>query len=319
MQLGEIYAKGQRALEEKELAWLLGAVETGFVLEHDRRVLDSYTFKPRYIDAPQPDTAVQVLGVELATPLIMSAVTMPIHKIMEGGMMAMASGLKEAGSMLWCGTPVPPNLAELCALGLPVVANAKPFQDRSRIFEMIEGFQKAGVTWIGLEIDAAEGTKIGDKPNVSGCAPLSLAELREIRREVDCPLIIKGVLSAEDAAKAGEAEADGIVVSNHGGHTLDYLPHALQVLDEIRAVARDRLAIVADGGVRRGSDALKCLAMGADLVGMVRPLLWGLAAEGGEGVRAVVAGLTEELRRTMGLLGAANPRELNRGMLIPEP
>jgi isopentenyl diphosphate isomerase/L-lactate dehydrogenase-like FMN-dependent dehydrogenase len=319
MQLGEIYAKGQAALKEKDLDWILGAVETGFILEHDRRVLDSYTFKPRYIDAPQPDTAVEVLGVELATPVIMSAVTTPITKIMEGGMMAVAQGLKEAGSLLWCGTPVPPNLADLCALGLPVAANAKPLRERGRIFEMIEGFQKAGVTWIGLELDAAEGTKIGDKVNVTNCAPLSLAELREIRREVECPLILKGVLSAEDAVKAGEAEADGIVVSNHGGHTLDYLPHALQVLEEIRDVARDRLAIVADGGIRRGSDALKCLAMGADLVGVVRPLLWGLAADGGEGVRAVVAALSEELRRTMGLLGAASPRELHRGMLIPSP
>ncbi len=319
MELGEIYTKGQQKLEQMGLEWLMGAVETGFIPKHDRQVLDSYTFRPRYIDAPQPDTAVKVLGVELATPLIMSAVTMPIPKIMEGGMRAMAAGLKEAGSMLWCGSPVPANLAELCALGLPVAANAKPFRDRSRIFEMIEQFQKAGVTWIGLEIDAAEGTKIGDKPNVVNCAPLNLAELREIRREVDCPLILKGVLSPEDAAKAAEAEADGIVVSNHGGHTLDYLPHALQVLEEIRAVARDRLAIVADGGIRRGSDALKCLALGADLVGMVRPLLWGLAAEGAGGVQAVIGEMTEELRRTMGLLGAANPGHLNRGMLIREP
>ncbi|MCB2226065.1 MAG: alpha-hydroxy-acid oxidizing protein [Desulfarculaceae bacterium] len=319
MTLSEIYAQGQAALAEKGLAWVLNAVETGFVLEHDRKVLDSYTFKPRYIDAPAPDTAVEVLGLELATPIIMSAVTMPIPKIAEHGMSLVAEGLKKAGSLLWCGSPVPANLAELCGLGLPVVANAKPFRERGRIFEMIEEFQKAGVTWIGLEIDAAEGTKVGDKPMVADCAPLSLAELREIRREVECPLILKGVLSAEDAAKAAEAEADGIVVSNHGGHTLDYLPHALQVLDEIRAVVRDRLAIVADGGVRRGSDALKCLAMGADLVGVVRPLLWGLAADGADGVHAVVAGLSQELRRTMGLLGAATPRELNRAMLITGP
>ena len=319
MQLGEIYAKGEQVMREKGLAWLLGAVETGFILEHDRRVLDSYTFRPRYIDAPQPDTAVEVLGVELATPLVMSAVTMPINKIAEGGMMLMAQGLKQAGSLLWCGTPVPPNLAELCASGVPVVANAKPFRDRSRIFEMIEELQKAGVAWIGLEIDAAVGTKIGDKAMLADCAPLRLAELREIRREVECPLIIKGVLSAEDAEKAAEAEADGIVVSNHGGHTLDYLPHALQVLDEIRAVARGRLAVIADGGIRRGSDALKCLAMGADLVGLVRPLLWGLAAEGSEGVHAVISELNEELRRIMGLLGAARPDELNRRMLIPGP
>ncbi|MCF8033615.1 MAG: alpha-hydroxy-acid oxidizing protein [Desulfarculaceae bacterium] len=319
MTLGELYAEGQAALEEKGLAWLLNAVETGFVLEHDRRVLDSYTLKPRYIDAPLPDTAVEVLGVELASPVVMSAVTMPIPKIAEHGMSQMAEGLREAGSLLWCGTPVPANLAELCALELPVVANAKPFRERGRIFEMIEQFQKAGATWIGLEIDAAEGTKIGDQAMVADCAPLSLAELREIRREVQCPLILKGVLSAEDAAKAAEAEADGIVVSNHGGHTLDYLPHALQVLDEIRAVARDRLAIVADGGIRRGSDVLKCLAMGADLVGVVRPLLWGLAADGSEGVRGVISGLGEELRRIMGLLGAASPRELNRTMLIPGP
>jgi isopentenyl diphosphate isomerase/L-lactate dehydrogenase-like FMN-dependent dehydrogenase len=319
MGLTDIYRKGERLLREKEFGWLLDAVETGFIIEHDRRILDRYTFRPQYIDGVKPKTACRVLGVELATPVIMSAMTMPIPAITENGLMDVAEALKEAGSLMWTGTPIPKNLKKLAAVGVPVVANAKPLRDRDQMFQCLEDIQQAGVTWVGIETDAGQGTKVHDKQVASDCTPLSLKELKDIRKKVSCPLICKGVLSRRDAEKCAEAGADGMVVSNHGAHTLDYLPHALQVLQEIVEAVGGKTILIADGGFRRGSDVIKGLAFGASLVGLGRPILYGLAAEGREGVREIINQITEEMQRIMSLIGAKEPGKLTRDMLVEDP
>jgi len=319
MGLTEIYQKGKKILREKEFGWVLDAVETGFILEHDRRILDRYTFRPRYIDGVEPKTNCRILDVEFATPLIMSAMTMPIPAITDNGLMDVAQALKDAGSLMWVGTPIPKNLKELVATGVPLVANAKPFRDRDKVFRDLEEIQKAGVTWVGIETDAGQGTKIHDKQVASDCAPLSLQELKDIRKKVSCPLICKGILSRRDAEKCVEAGADGMVVSNHGAHTLDYLPHALQVMDEIAAAVADQTVLIVDGGFRRGSDVLKGLAFGASLVGLGRPILYGLAAEGREGVSQLIDEITKEMKRIMSMIGAENPAKLTRAMLIEDP
>ncbi|MCK5203166.1 MAG: alpha-hydroxy-acid oxidizing protein [Desulfobacterales bacterium] len=319
MGLTDIYQKGERLLRGKEFGWLLDAVETGFIIEHDRRILDRYTFRPQYIDGVEPKTACRVLEVELATPVIMSAMTMPIPAITENGLMDVAEALKEAGSLMWTGTPIPKNLKKLAAVGVPVVANAKPLRDRDQMFQCLEDIQQAGVTWVGIETDAGQGTKVHDKQVASDCTPLSLKELKDIRKKVSCPLICKGVLSRRDAEKCAEAGADGMVVSNHGAHTLDYLPHALQVLEEIVEAVGGKTILIADGGFRRGSDVIKGLAFGASLVGLGRPILYGLAAEGREGVREIINQITEEMQRIMSLIGAKEPGKLTRDMLVEDP
>jgi 4-hydroxymandelate oxidase len=319
MELTEIYQKGKKILGEKEFGWALDAVETGFILEHDRRILDRYTFQPQYIDTVEPKTNCRILDVALKTPVIMSAMTMPIPAITDNGLMDVAQALKDVGSLMWTGTPIPKHLKELVATGVPIAANAKPFKDRDKLFRDLEGIQKADVTWVGIETDAGQGTKIRDKQNVSDCAPLSLQELKDIRKKISCPLICKGILSRRDAEKCVEAGADGMVISNHGAHTLDYLPHALQVMDEIVAAVGGRTLLIVDGGFRRGSDVLKGLAFGASLVGLGRPILYALAAEGREGVYNLISEITAEMKRIMSLIGAGDPGELRRDMLIEDP
>jgi len=319
MDLTDIYQKGEQRIREKEFGWVLDAVETGFIVRHDRRILDRYTFRPQYIDGVVPETACRVLGVALATPVIMSAMTMPITAITDNGLMKVAEGLKAAGSLMWTGTPIPKNLNKLTEVGVPIAANTKPFKDRHKMFQCLEDIQKAGVTWVGIETDAGQGTKIHDKQVATDCAPLSLKELKDIRKKVSCPLICKGVLSRQDAEKCVEAGADGMVVSNHGAHTLDYLPHALQVLAEIVEAVGEKAVLIADGSFRRGSDVLKGLALGASLVGLGRPILYGLAAEGRNGVRDLIAQITQEMKRIMSLIGAESPAKLTRDMLIEDP
>jgi len=318
MDLTELYQKGEELLRKRDIGVFLDGVETGFILSHNRRVLDRYTFRQRCIDAVESNTHCKVLGIELSTPVIMSAITTPIPAIVENGLMEVALALKEAGSLLWTGSVIPKNLKEIVQLGVPVAANVKPLEDRKKLFSILDEFQEAGVNWVGIEIDAALGTKIGDKPMAAGCAPLSMKELQEIRKKVSGPLIFKGILSRTDAMKSVDAGADGIMVSNHGAHTLDYLPHPLQVMDEIVSEVSGKVAIMVDGGFRRGSDILKGLAFGASLVGIGRPILYGLAADGREGVKGVVNGITQELKRIMTLVGAPEPGRVSRDIIIAD-
>jgi (S)-2-hydroxy-acid oxidase len=128
--------------------------------------------------------------------------------------------------------------------------------------------------------------------------------------------LFKGVLSREDAAFSLDAGADAIMVSNHGAHTIDYLPHPLQVLTEISQVVRGRIPIFVDGGFRRGADVFKALALGADLVGLGRPILYGLAAEGEDGVFHVLAQISLELKRVMTMTGVDRVEKITSDSLI---
>ena len=316
MELTEIYQKGEAEIRTRDIGWLLDGVETEFVLSNNRSVLDQYTIRQRCIDGVEAETAGSVLGVDLATPIIMSSMTMPIPAIVDDGLMKVADGLKQAGSLMWTGTPIPKDLKTIKETGVALAANVKPLKDRPTMFKAIDEIQAAGVNWLGIEIDSGQGTKVHDRQMAFDCSPLSLEELKEIRKMVSIPLIFKGVLSREDAEKSVEAGADGIFVSNHGAHTLDYLPHPFQVMEEIVSVVKEETVILVDGGFRRGSDALKGLAFGAALVGLGRPILYGLAANGSEGVRDVVKQMTEELKRLMSMTGAASPGRLGRDALL---
>jgi 4-hydroxymandelate oxidase len=128
-------------------------------------------------------------------------------------------------------------------------------------------------------------------------------ELDWLRSVCPIPLIAKGILRADDAARAVDAGCDGIWVSNHGGRQLDTSITAPEALPEVVDSVGGRALIVADGGVRRGIDVLKGLALGADLVAVGRPVLWALAVDGADGVQRVLTILRDELSLAMALAG----------------
>jgi L-lactate dehydrogenase (cytochrome) len=133
-----------------------------------------------------------------------------------------------------------------------------------------------------------------------------------IRREWEGPIVAKGVLTVEDARRAIDAGADGIVVSNHGGRQLDGVPATLRVLPEIAAAVGGRADVLMDGGIRRGSDVVKALCLGAKAVLIGRAYAYGLAAGGGPGVARTIEILREDIVRTLKLLGCRSTAELDR-------
>ncbi|HEY6595459.1 MAG TPA: alpha-hydroxy acid oxidase [Asanoa sp.] len=138
-----------------------------------------------------------------------------------------------------------------------------------------------------------------------------------LRRTTTLPLLLKGVLHPADARIAVEHGADGLIVSNHGGRQLDTTPATLDRLGPIADVVGGRLPLLLDGGVRRGTDIAKALALGARAVAVGRPVLWGLAAAGEAGVTRVLELLRGELTNALALLGAGSPADLSRDQVDP--
>jgi isopentenyl diphosphate isomerase/L-lactate dehydrogenase-like FMN-dependent dehydrogenase len=142
--------------------------------------------------------------------------------------------------------------------------------------------------------------------------------IEQIRPFVKVPLLIKGILTAEDARACVEHGIDGIVVSNHGGRSLDYGPSTLEVLPEILDAVRGRIPVIMDGGIRCGSDVFKALALGARAVCVGRVPRWALAAYGAEGVQRVLQILQKEFILTMAQAGTPDLESVGRGSVLTD-
>jgi len=139
--------------------------------------------------------------------------------------------------------------------------------------------------------------------------------VRELRDMTDLPILIKGVLTAEDTQRCVEAGMSGVVVSNHGARQNDHVGGTIEALPECVAAAAGRIPVLVDGGFRRGTDVLKALALGASAVGVARPYLWGLTAFGPRGVERVLHLLKTELALNMGMCGVARVSDIDRTLV----
>jgi isopentenyl diphosphate isomerase/L-lactate dehydrogenase-like FMN-dependent dehydrogenase len=145
--------------------------------------------------------------------------------------------------------------------------------------------------------------------------PLTWPDIAWLRSITPLPIVLKGIITGEDAALAVEHGVDGIVVSNHGGRQIDGTLATIEALPEIVERAAGRIEILLDGGIRRGTDVLKALALGAKAVLIARPYLWGLAASGEEGVRRVLDMLRDEIDCAMAQLGRPNIKSIDSTMV----
>lgn len=139
--------------------------------------------------------------------------------------------------------------------------------------------------------------------------------LKEFRQLCDLKIVLKGILTKEDTQRAVEAGVDGVVVSNHGARQLDHVGGTIEALPECVAGAAGKIPVLLDGGIRRGTDILKALALGAKAICIGRPYMYGLAAFGGPGVERVIELLRTELALDMGLAGVANLKQIDRSLV----
>ncbi|PEN11066.1 alpha-hydroxy-acid oxidizing enzyme [Longibacter salinarum] len=163
-----------------------------------------------------------------------------------------------------------------------------------------------------------EGSGLGAYVEQNFDRSLKWSDLDWLAGLTDLPVWIKGVVRGDDARRAAEHGADGVIVSNHGGRQLDTSPATITVLPEIvQALEGTGTEILMDGGIRRGTDVLKALALGADGVCIGRPILWGLAANGQAGVEDVLRILANELDVAMGLSGVTSVDDLTPDLIAP--
>ena len=169
----------------------------------------------------------------------------------------------------------------------------------------------------GMDVDRSviSGTDETEGWDVSYAAPLTWRELEWLRGITSLPLVLKGIRTAEDAHQAVENGVNGILVSTHGGRQLDMTMGAIEMVPEIVAAARGQAEVYVDSGVRRGSDVIKALALGAKAVAIGRPLFWGLAVDGADGVHGVLELLREEVDRCLAFCGQTDVNALEPGLI----
>jgi 4-hydroxymandelate oxidase len=161
------------------------------------------------------------------------------------------------------------------------------------------------------------GGGLGPPRELAFSPDISWRHVDWLRRTTTLPIALKGVTHPEDARIAVRRGVDALIVSNHGGRQLDTVPAAIDVLPQVADAVGGAVPILLDGGVRRGTDVVKAIALGASAVGIGRPVLWGLAVGGAAGVTYVLELLRSEVDRALALCGCASVRDLDRSFVRP--
>ncbi|HHV78411.1 MAG TPA: alpha-hydroxy-acid oxidizing protein [Firmicutes bacterium] len=272
--------------------------------------------------AKEADTHVRLFGQNLSMPILGAAVAGVKVNRMAGVeerelTEAMILGPRLAGTLGMGGDGGDPIVFETTlsvikqahGLGIPVI---KP-RTQDALLERVRLAEEAGAVAIAVDVDAAgliNMALLGQKVE-----PKTAAQVREIVEATQKPVILKGIMTPEDAIVAADAGAAGIVVSNHGGRALDHTPGTADVLPQIVREVKGQLTILVDGGVRSGVDVLKMLALGADAVLVGRPLAIAAAGGGQEGVRLQLEEYRNQLRVAMVLTGCARVSDVDSSVL----
>ncbi|KAI3775151.1 hypothetical protein L1987_49720 [Smallanthus sonchifolius] len=165
---------------------------------------------------------------------------------------------------------------------------------------------------VSTEVDDSEGSNLEAFASRNLDSSFSWKDIAWLKSITKLPILIKGVLTRKDAIKAVEVGVEGVIVSNHGARQLDYTPATINALEDVVLAVQGRIPVLFDGGIRRGTDVFKALALGAQAVMIGRPIVYGLAAKGEYGVKRVIEMLKDELELTMALAGCPTLNDITR-------
>jgi len=308
------------------------------------------------VDVAKRDPSTTVLGTPVSLPVLVAPTA--FHRLAhDEGELATVRAAGRAGTAMVLSTLSTTPVEAVCAAASgPVWFQLYVYKDREATRGLVRRAEEAGCTALVLTVDApvlgrreqdvrnsfhlppgmavanlmpAGMDKLTSRLGASGLAAyvadlldpsLKWADLDWLASITDLPLLVKGIVRPDDAVRAAEHGAAGVVVSNHGGRQLDTAPPTIEVLPRVADALAGRGAgteILVDGGVRRGSDVVKALAYGARAVLVGRPVLWALAARGEDGVAHVLDILREEIDRTMALCGAPTVADITRDLVDP--
>ena len=332
------------ALDPGPLAYYAGGAGDEHTLRESSAAWSRRRLRPRVlVDVSSVSTATTVLGTAVDTPVLVAptALQRMAHPDGEPGMARAAAA---AGTIMVLSTLATSNAAEVAAAapGAPRWYQLYVARKRSVSQALIDAAVEAGFNAIVVTVDApvpgrrerdlraafsvpmdltmpAVSAAIGRSSGVTVEDFFSLIDpgvtwddLERLVEDSPLPVLVKGVQTGEDAALCCERGAAGVIVSNHGGRQLDTVAATAEMLPEVVDAVAGRADVLVDGGIRRGTDVLVALALGARAVLVGRPALWGLTAGGEAGARDVLELLTAEVARGLALLGCASPAEVTR-------
>lgn len=263
-----------------------------------RAYLDSILVEPRYLDSCVPDLHMDLYGHTFESPIMIAAFS-HLSGNHPGGMPEMARGAALAGICNWAGMGPESEFEAIMAQGAPTIKIVKPYADRKQVFDRLTHAASHGALAVGMDIDHSfNGRGYPDFVVGETMAPVSTAELKAFVQATDKPLIVKGVLSVQDAVKCAEAGVRGILLSHHHG-IMQYSVPPLMALPRIKAAVGSSMDLFVDCAIESGADAFKCLALGAKAVCVGRACLGAFREHGAEGVAQYVTGMQDELRAMM--------------------
>ncbi|MFI6641768.1 aminotransferase class I/II-fold pyridoxal phosphate-dependent enzyme [Streptomyces sp. NPDC050504] len=349
LSLAEYAARARATTEGPVWDFVEGGAGDERTLAANVRAFDEVRLRTRVLTgAGEPDLAATVLGRRWAAPL--GVAPMAYHTLMHPeGEVATARAADGAGLPFVVSTFASRTFEDVAAAtSAPLWLQVYCFRDRAVTRALVERAERAGFEALVLTVDTPRlGRRLRDVRNdfrlPDGVVPANLPQedadysspsehgrtgldpaldwsvVDWLRSVSSLPVLVKGILTADDARRALAAGVDGIVVSNHGGRQLDGAPATLDVLADVAAEVAGGCALLLDGGVRRGRDVLAALALGADAVLLGRPVLHGLAVSGARGVSGVLDTVVEELAEAMALTGTPDLASAADALLSPRP
>ncbi len=303
-----------------------------------------WRLRPRVlVDVAEVTTRTTVLGEPVATPILVAPVAFQ-RLAHPDGEVGMARAAADAGTVMCLLTLATARPGEVAAAApdARLWFQLYCFRDRGVTRALLSEAVEAGFRAVALTVDAPRpgsrerdlrsGFQLPAEIGVPGVAeatgsegPISVAdvlglvdptldwaELEALTSDSSLPVLVKGVMTAEDAVLAADRGAAGVIVSNHGGRQLDGVASTVEAVGEVAEAVGDRVEVLMDGGVRRGTDVVTALALGARAVLVGRPAVWGLAAGGTDGAKRVLGLLRDELELALALCGCSAPEAVSR-------
>ncbi len=333
-------------LPKEEYDYIAGGATDEISVDRNRRAFASWALRPRVLrDVSALDLSTTVLGTRVNLP-VMIAPCGGHKRAHPEGEIATYRAAAACGTVLAVSANSNTSFEDLAkAASGHLWIQMYPFRDKQLNQEWLDRARDAGYKAVVVTLDSQwppkrernirnhyQRTRGVNYPQANGETPrpagragegsdpaATWKDLEWIKSASDLPVISKGVMTGEDVELCAEAGADGVIVSNHGGRHLDNTLATIEVLSEAVAAARGKLEVYLDGGVRRGADVVKAIALGAKAVFIGRPLFWGLAVNGEKGVVRVLEILREEIEITMAKCGRPTIRSIDSTVVVKAP
>ena len=347
--LFEFEALAKDRLPKEEYDYIAGGATDEISVERNRRAYESWALRPRVLrDVSALDLSTTVLGTKVSLPVLIAPCGGHKRAHPEGEL-ATYRAATTCGTILAVSANANTSFEDLskAATG-PLWVQLYPFRDRELTKSWLSRARQAGYKALCVTLDSqwppkrernirnnyrrtrgvnypktdsAEAPRAGRARRAGeGADPAATwKDLEWIKSATDLPLVAKGIMTAEDVELCAEIGVDAVIVSNHGGRHLDNTLATIEVLSEAAAAANGRMEVLLDGGIRRGADVVKALALGARAVFIGRPLFWGLAVDGEQGVVRVLEILREEIEITMAKCGRPTIASVDCTVVVKVP